>query len=338
MTQQRYGKQVIFSGLCAEGQKKLGKASIVIAGCGALGCLSSSLLVRAGVGRIRIVDRDFVEIENLHRQTLFTEKHATNRLPKALAAAETLQAANSEVKIEAEVADINARTTEKLLGGFDLVVDALDNMETRFVLNDFCLKKGLPWVYGAAVGSTGMVMSIAAGGKPCLRCLMPQLPAPGSFGTCETSGVIGPAPAFAASVQAAEVMKILTGAPEISNRLLIFDLWQRSFEEINVMPNPECPSCAKGLLDALKSKGAAEALQLCGQNAVQIIPQKETTLDLKKLEESLSHAGKVQYNGYFLWLEAGELELVIFPDARAIVKGTDDLARARSAYSKFISM
>lgn len=334
----RYVRQEIFEALGPEGQEKLGRASVVLAGCGALGNISASLLVRAGVGRLRVIDRDYVELENLHRQTLFTEEQAAQRMPKALAAEEALQAANSSVEIEAEVADINARNVEKLLGGFDLVIDALDNMETRFLVNDFCLKNNLPWVYGAAVGSTGMVMSIAPEGKPCLRCLVPQLPAPGSFATCDTVGVIGPVPALAASVQAAEAIKVLTGQPETSEKLLFFDLWERSFEQIEIKPNPDCPSCAKRKLDALSSKGAAQALKLCGRNSVEIIPEKETSLDMKKLEEKLSPAGKVQYNGYSLWLDTGKFELVIFPDARSIIKGTCDLAQARTLYSKYIGL
>jgi adenylyltransferase/sulfurtransferase len=332
----RYSRQELFAGLGKKGQKKLLGASVVVAGCGGLGCLSSSLLVRAGVGRLRVVDRDYVELENLQRQTLFTEEHAGQRIPKAVAAAEVLKAANSDVTVEAEVSDISPRTAEKLLGGFDLVIDALDNIETRFVVNDFCLKNAIPWIYGAAVGSTGMVMNISPEGKPCLRCIMPELPSPGAFGTCDTLGVISPAPIAAAAVQAAEAVKTLTGSPGISRKLLILDLWQRGFEEVEVRANPRCPTCAIRRFDALESPGAARALRLCGRDSVEVVPEKETALDLEKLEQALSQVGKVQYNGYSLWLDAGDLEIVIFPDGRAIVKGTDDIARARSAYSKFV--
>ncbi len=338
MSELRYSRQEIFAGLGEKGQRRLKGSSAVIAGCGALGSLSSALLVRAGVGRVRIIDRDYVEIVNLQRQTLFTEEQARQRYPKALAAAEALQAANSDVEIDAYVADINPHTIQDLLGGFDIVVDALDNMETRFLVNDFCLREKIPWVYGAAVGSTGMVMSIAPEGKPCLRCLVPQLPAPGTFGTCETAGIMGPAPALAASVQAAEAVKTLAGRPEASGELLVFDLWQRSFEEVEIKPKPDCPSCAKRRFDALKSEGDAQAHRLCGRNSVEILPRKATKLDLKKLEETLSKAGKVQYNGYSLWFETGKLELVVFPDGRAIVKGTGNPAEARTAYGKFISL
>ena len=338
MSAPRYSRQEIFAGLGEEGQRRLKSSSAVIAGCGALGSLSSALLVRAGVGRVRVVDRDYVEIENLQRQTLFTEEHAQQRYPKALAASEALRGANSDIEIDAYVADINPRTVEDLLGGFDIVVDALDNMETRFLVNDFCLKNALPWVYGAAVGATGMIMSIAPEGKPCLRCLVPQLPAPGTFGTCDTAGIMGPAPALAASVQAAEAIKTLAGRPEASGKLLVFDLWERSFEEVEVKPKPDCPSCAKRKFDALKSKGAAQALRLCGRNSVEILPEKTAKLDLKKLEETLSKTGKVQYNGYSLWFETGNLELVVFPDGRAIVKGTGNPAEAKAAYTRFVSL
>lgn len=336
MSRLRYCRQELFSGLGEEGQEKLERSAVVIAGCGALGSLSSSLLVRAGVGRVRVVDRDYVEVENLQRQTLFTDEQAGRRLPKAIAAGETLRAANPDVVVETETADINPRTVGKLLGGFDLVVDALDNMETRFLVNDFCLKNKVPWIYGAAVGSTGMVMSVSPAGKPCLRCLVPQFPGPGSFGTCDTVGIVGPVPAVSASIQAAEALKVLAGRPEASKKLVVFDLWQRNFEEIEVRPNPECSSCAKGLFDALDSKDAAQATRLCGRNSVEIMPEKETNLNLRKMEQSLSGMGKVQYNGYSLWFDTGRLEMVIFADGRIIVKGTDDPAEARAAYGKFI--
>lgn len=336
MTDGRYCRQEIFNSLGKEGQAKLRSSCVVVAGCGGLGCLSSSLLVRAGVGRVRVVDRDYVEMENLQRQTLFTEEHARERIPKAVAAAQVLRGASSDVEIEAEAADLNPRTVEKLLGGFDLVVDGLDNMETRFLLNDFCVKTGVPWVYGAAVGATGMVMSIAPGGKPCLRCLMPELPPPGSFGTCDTVGVVGPAPTASASVQAAEAIKRLTGSGSCE-KLLIFDLWGRTFEQVALRPNPDCPSCAKGEFDAL-SFSATRALRLCGRDTVEIVPNRKAKLDLKRLEETLSSLGKVKYNGYNLWFDAGETELVVFPDGRAFVKGTCDLTEAKSIYSKFVGL
>jgi molybdopterin/thiamine biosynthesis adenylyltransferase len=338
LSKRRYTRQELFPAFGKEGQRRLLGSSAVIAGCGALGCLSSSLLVRAGVGRIRVVDRDYVEIENLQRQTLFTEEHADRRFPKALAAAEILRTFNSEVTVEAEVADISPRTTDKLLGGFDIVVDALDNMETRFIVNDFCLKNHIPWVYGAAVGSSGMVMSIAPTGKPCLRCIVPQLPSPGSFATCETAGVMGPAPAVAASVQVSETIKVLSGRPETSRSLLVFDLWARSFEEIDVKPGPKCPSCAKRDFGSLGQTGMSQALRLCGRNSVEVMPGSDADIDMKKLEETISRVCKTQYNGYSLWFQAEDLEVVLFPDGRAIVKGTDNPTKARAAYSKYIGL
>jgi len=338
MSELRYSRQEIFAGLGRDGQEKLGASSVAVAGCGALGSTSSALLVRAGVGRLRIIDRDYVEIENLQRQTLFTEAHAMQRYPKALAAAEVLRGFNADVKIEAEVADINAETAEEMLGGFDLVVDALDNMETRFVVNDYCLKNGLPWIYGAAVGSTGTVMSIGPGGKPCLRCLIPELPPPGSFGTCDTMGVVGPGPSVTASIQAAEAIKNLAGRPEVSHSLLIFDLWDRTFDQVDIKPGEDCPACARGEFEFLESKGVVRATRLCGRDSVEIIPEKKVALDLKKMEETLSRMGGVQYNGYSLWFKPDELEMVIFPDSRALVKGTVDKVEAETAYAKFISI
>jgi adenylyltransferase/sulfurtransferase len=327
---------MIFPSIGEEGQKKIMGSSVTIVGCGALGCTSASLLARAGVGTITLIDRDFVELENLQRQTLFTEEDAKNYLPKAPVLAERLRQANSEVEVFSHILDLNHRNAQELLSSCDVVVDATDNLETRFLINDVCVKHGIPWVYGAAVGSTGMVKTILPGRTACLRCLMQDMPPPGSLPTCETAGILNSVPGVIGSLQVSETLKIILGETRELGNLIYIDVWTDRFDVIEVKRREDCPACRRRSFDFLSGKLTPSASRLCGRNSVEIVPEEPATLDLEKLRDRLANLGDAQFNGYLVIFKTGELEIFIFPDARAIIKGTYDFSAARALYSKFI--
>ncbi|MFW6160502.1 MAG: HesA/MoeB/ThiF family protein, partial [Acidobacteriota bacterium] len=244
---QRYQKQVILEQIGQKGQKKLSQSSVLIAGCGGLGCLIADFMVRAGIGKITLVDRDVVELDNLHRQILFDEGDAKKAAPKALAASEKLKKANSEVDIKALVADISPVNVEEAIQDADLVLDGTDNFETRFFLNDACLKKRIPWVYGGVVATRGMCLAVIPGKTPCLRCFLSEPPPPGEVPTCETVGVLGPAVAVIASLEVSEGLKILMGKnDELLEGMVNFDIWTGDWELFKIKKNPECPACSQG--------------------------------------------------------------------------------------------
>ncbi len=332
----RYAKQILFKPLGEAGQKKLSTSRVAIIGLGALGSVLANHLVRAGVGFVRLVDRDFVELDNLQRQVLYDEDDVRNALPKAVAAARRLSKINSEVKLEPRVTDVSHGTAETLTEDVDLVLDGLDNFETRFVLNDACVKAGRPWVYGGCVGSYGMVMTVLPGEGPCFACLVGEKPAPGSSPTCDTAGVLNTAVATVASLQATEAIKILVGRRDaLSGGLQTLDVWTNQWQTVKVPRSTSCACCVNRDFRHLAASPSGTAV-LCGRNAVQITPAQAVMLDLSETERRLSAVAKVRRNEYLLKASIDGCELTIFPDARAIIQGTDDPARARTLYARYV--
>jgi adenylyltransferase/sulfurtransferase len=335
---ERYSRQILFGGVGAEGQRRLRAARVLVVGCGALGSAQVETLARAGVGDLTVVDRDFVEESNLQRQTMFTERDARERVPKAVAAARRVAEINSDVRCAAEVADVNNSNAERLVRGADLVLDGTDNFATRYLLNDGCVKHGVNWVYGAAVGSYGVTMTVRPRLSPCLRCLFPEPPPAGSAPTCDTAGVLMPIISIVAAVQASEAIKLLTGrAEKLHGGLWQFDVWENVWRRISMgEPDPACPACALGRFDSLEAEAGDLATVLCGREAVQVSPRAGSRLDLKALAERLRGAGEVKANEYLVRLKTGEYELTIFGDARAVVRGTEDVTLARSLYARYV--
>jgi adenylyltransferase/sulfurtransferase len=335
---ERYSRQILFEGIGDEGQRRIRRARALVVGCGALGSAQVEMLARAGVGGLRIVDRDFVEESNLQRQTMFTERDARERVPKAVAAGRRVASINSEVACEFEVADVGPSNVERLIEGCDVVLDGTDNFATRFLLNDACVKHGAAWVYGAAVGSYGVTMTIRPRVTPCLRCVFPETPAAASAPTCDTAGVIMPIIALVAAVQVAEALKLLAGRVEsLHGGLLQFDVWRNEWRRIALRERaPDCPTCVRGRFETLEAEAGDMTTVLCGRDAVQVSPRRATRVDLESLAARLRSAGEVKANQYLVRLRAGEYELTVFEDARAIVRGTEDAALARSLYARYV--
>jgi len=337
----RYSRQVLFGEIGVDGQQRLTESLVVILGCGALGTVQAEALCRAGVGRLRIIDRDFVEESNLQRQTLFTEDDARSVMPKAVAAQRRLGQINSEVRVEALVTDINSINIEGLVRGAACILDATDNFETRFLINDAAIKHQIPWVYGAAVGSYGVSMTVLPQDTPCLRCVLEKLPAPGSSATCDTAGVLSPIVNVIASVQVAEALKILTGnSGRINRRMLCFDVWENSYRQIeiaNVRDEGDCPCCQLRRFEFLEGVGSV-ATTLCGRDSVQISVRDGSRLNLKELAQRLKAVGKVQINEFLLRLTVDQFEIAVFSDGRGIVRGTKDAQVARSLYARYVGV
>jgi molybdopterin-synthase adenylyltransferase len=334
----RYSRQILFDGIGKEGQSRLLESRALIVGCGALGSAHAEALARAGVGTLRIVDRDFVESSNLQRQTMFTEQDASERLPKAIAGARHLREINSEVTVEAEIVDANHSNVERLISGCDVVLDGTDNFSTRYLINDACVKHNVTWIYGAAVGSYGVTMTIRPHDGPCLRCIFPEAPAAASAPTCDTAGVIMPIINVVAAVQVTEALKVLTGRPETLHKSLMqFDVWRNEWRSIGVgVRAPDCLTCGLGRFESLEAEGREFAAVLCGRHAVQVSPAHPVQVDLLALSQRLESAGEVKGNDYLLRFRTGNYELTVFQDARSIIRGTDDIATARSLYAKYI--
>ena len=335
---ERYSRQILFEGIGAEGQARLRAARVLVVGCGALGSAQVEALARAGIGRLRVVDRDFVEESNLQRQTMFTERDARERLPKAVACARRVAEINADVTVEAEVLDVHQGNVERLVAGCDLVLDGTDNFATRYLVNDACVKHNVNWIYGAAVGAHGVTMTIRPHATPCLRCMLEEMPPAGSTPTCDTAGVIMPIISLVAAVQVSEALKLLTGnVTALHGKLLEFDLWQNEWRRIKLgQPLPDCPTCAQGRYETLAAEAGEFAAVLCGRNAVQIAPREYTQVDLPALAARLRNAGDVKVNDYLVRLRAGDYELTIFKDARAIIRGTDDVQTARTLYARYV--
>ncbi|MBI3865819.1 MAG: ThiF family adenylyltransferase [Planctomycetia bacterium] len=339
---ERYSRQILFQGIGAEGQARIRAGRVLLCGCGALGSAIADSLVRAGVGFLRLVDRDFVELSNLQRQVLYDEQDIAEQLPKAIAASRKLAKINSGVTLEPLVADIDHTNMLALAAGVDLIVDGMDNFETRFLINDAALEKKIPWVYGGCVGSHGQVMPIFPGETACLRCLIGDVPGPGMTETCDTAGVIGPAVNVVAALQVVAALKILAGRRDLVDATLsIVDVWDGTLRKMNVgnlRERSNCPACALGERDWLSGKRGSQTTVLCGRNAVQVSPPVKQALSLTELAGRLQSAGEVSQNAFLLRLSlsGGEFQLTVFPDGRAIIKGTDDVTVARSLYARYV--
>jgi molybdopterin-synthase adenylyltransferase len=338
MMNERYSRQILFPEIGRAGQEKLLNSRVLILGCGALGASHAETLARAGVGKLRIVDRDFVEFTNLQRQTLFKESDAAERLPKAAAAKTRISEINSEIEIEAIIQDVNNSNVESLIDGCDLILDGTDNFQVRYLLNDACVKHAKTWIYGAAVSSYGTTMTVIPGETPCLRCIFEEMPDAGSSPTCDTAGVIMPIISSISSIQVSEAIKLLVGDLDSLHRSLIqIDVWQNDWRKIKLAGrNPDCKTCARREFEFLDAEAVEFSAVLCGRNAVQIAPPKQAQLDLVELSKRLASIAEVKQNEYLVRFAAEGKELTIFPDGRAIVKGTDDITLARSLYSRFV--
>lgn len=337
MAANRYSKQVLFKDLGDAGQERLLRSRVTVVGCGALGSTAAMLLARAGVGTLRIVDRDYVELDNLQRQVLFDERDAHEGLPKAEAAAARLRAINSEILIEPVVADLHFTNAEEWLKGSHAVLDGTDNFDTRFLMNDVCVKHGIPWVYAGCVGSYGMVMPVLPGATACFRCAVADLPDPGSTPTCDTAGVLNSAVGVVASTQVTEAMKILMGKTDrLLEGMATVDVWSNMHHTFRLPRHPDCPCCGKRQFDSLNGVGGSGAVMLCGRNAVQVRPPKKASLNLEDLARKLGPLGEVRSNPFLVRFGVSGYEMTIFPDGRAIVKGTEDPAQARSLYARYV--
>jgi len=333
---QKYSRQMLFQPIGPEGQERLVSASAVLVGCGAIGAATADLLVRAGIARIRIIDRDFVETSNLQRQTLFDEADARDALPKALAAERKLKSINSEVQVEGVVADLNPGNVNELLSGFPLILDGTDNFETRFLINDFAVKWSVPWIYAAAVSSYGVTMAVRPAQTACLACFLEASAESGLDETCDTVGVLGSVVNLIASLQATEAIKLLAGRSDaLHGKLISCDVWSGRFQSIQPQRNSECRVCIRHEFPHLA--GAAQPhITMCGRDSVQI-HERNRSLDLKVLETRLaSTVPDVRQNGFLLRFRVPPYEMTVFTDGRAILKGTKDPAVARSLYAKYI--
>jgi molybdopterin/thiamine biosynthesis adenylyltransferase len=337
---ERYSRQILFEGIGRDGQERLLASRVLIVGCGALGTAHAEALARAGVGHLRLVDRDFIEPSNLQRQTMFTERDARERLPKAVACARHIQEINSEIKVEAEVADVNRTNVERLVGDCELVIDGTDNFSTRYLINEACVKQNRNWIYGAAVSSYGVTMTVRPRVTPCLRCVFEEAPQAGSAPTCDTAGVIMPIISIVSAVQVSEALKLLVGQTEmLHNSLMQLDVWRNEWRRITLgKPNADCPTCALGVYEALEAEGGDFAAVLCGRDAIQISPPRPTAIDFERLAERLRASGEVNFNPYTLRFRVGDYELTVFRDARSIIRGTDDVNQARSLYARYVGV
>jgi molybdopterin-synthase adenylyltransferase len=341
---ERYSRQILFAPLGEEGQKRLLESRAVLVGCGALGTVVGGLLVRAGVGRLRVVDRDFVELSNLQRQTLFEEADARDALPKAVAAERRLRATNSGVEIEGVVSDLTPENAAELLGGFALILDGTDNFETRMLVNDYAVSAGVPWIYAAAVGSYGVTFTVRPGETACLACLTESRgdgkgAAAGGLRpeeTCDTAGVLNTAAGVVGALEAAEAVKLLSGHAEaLSGRLISCDVWAGRFQSVCVERDAGCRACGRREFRWLEGE-AQPQVTLCGRDSVQI-HERRRRLDLEGLAQRLSAvAGGVRTNGFLLRFAVPPCEVTVFPDGRAVFKGTKDPAVARSLYARYI--
>ncbi len=332
---ERYSRQILFPGIGEAGQEALLRSHAAIAGCGALGSFQAAALARAGVGRLTIIDRDYVEASNLHRQWLFEESDAAEGLPKAIAAERRIARMNSSIAAHGVVADLTASNVQELLGDAGVILDGTDNFETRYLINDFAVSRGIPWIYGAAVGSYGLAMPVIPGRTACLRCVYPDPPA-GAQPTCETAGVLNAVISAVASLQVADALKLLSGHAELVRaRITTIDVWSGEIRQVAAPErDPECPTCGLRQFPFLEET-EYPPVALCGRNAVQIRAGSRQ-VDLAELQRRLEPLGEVRANEYALRFVTGGYELTVFGDGRAIVKGTSDLGLARSLYARYV--
>jgi len=346
----RYSRQILFPGIGAEGQARLARSRIAIVGCGATGSALAALLARAGVGTLRIIDRDYVEPSNLQRQSLFDEQDASESLPKAIAAARKIAAFNSQIVVEPKVDDVIPANIEALLEGMEIILDGTDNFETRYLINDFAVKNSVPWIYSAAVGSYAATMNVLPGETACLACIFPDSPR-GIVDTCETSGILNSAVNLVASITATETLKLLVGnetdgiktphpPKTLRKTLLSFDLWTNEHAEISAAkPHPGCRACGERDFIHLAGEGRPH-ITLCGRNSVQIhavqTHARQRPIDFTEMDRRLQPHGTVRHNDFVLKFWHDPYEITLFPDGRAIIKGTTDTAVARSLYARYV--
>ena len=338
---QRYDRQIRFAEFGIEGQRAIRGSSCLIVGCGALGSVLANTLCRAGVGNLRIVDRDFLERNNLQRQVLFDEHDVDAGLPKAIAAANRLRQINSQVTIDPIVADVSNKNISTLMDGIGVIVDGTDNFETRFLLNDASIKFGIPWVYGGCIGSEGQTMTILPGQTACLRCLMLDgPPPPGTTATCDSAGILGPIINVIASIEACEALKILAGKlDDVSRSLTVVDLWSNQFRSIDLSKlrsAVDCPACQQNQLDWLDGRQGSQSVVMCGRNAVQLSFPEQESISLEALESKLESVSNVSRNRFLLRFQVDGVTVTAFPDGRAIISGTEDVSLAKTIYAKFI--
>jgi adenylyltransferase/sulfurtransferase len=334
-TLDRYSRQMRFAGIGEEGQKRISQARVAIVGCGALGSAQAEALARAGVGYIRVIDRDYIEESNLQRQLLFDEHDAEAAFPKAAAAAARMRAINSAIEVEPVVADLISSNAEKLLGDVQLILDGSDNFEVRYLINDFAVSHNVPWIYGAAVGSYGLKMPVFPGQTCCLRCMFREAPGRGQP-TCETAGVLGPVTMTIAALQAADALKILSGhADQVARRITMIDVWDGEVHQTSQPgPDSECPACGLHEFTYLSETKPAP-ISLCGRNAVQIHAE-NSRVDLPDLAARLEPLGTVRINEFAVRAVIAPFDITVFKDGRAIIKGTNDIGVARSVYAKYV--
>ncbi|MBM3999448.1 MAG: thiazole biosynthesis adenylyltransferase ThiF [Planctomycetes bacterium] len=336
----RYSRQMRFAPIGEAGQRRLATSRALVCGCGALGSVIAGTLARAGVGKLRIVDRDFVELSNLQRQSLYDEEDARSGLPKAIAAQAKLQAANSTIEIEPIVADIDASNIEAFVEGVDVILDGTDNFEIRYLLNDAAIRYGIPWVFGGCLGAEGQTMTILPGTTACLRCVIPEPPAPGASPTCDAAGIVAPIIQVIASIEAMEAIKILTGQWDaVSRDLVVFDLWTNETRRIalgDAFPGFGRCACQGRDFPWLDRRRGSHSAVLCGRNAVQLSFPESADLSLEQLRDKLETVGRVTMNRFLLRLEVGPHVLTVFRDGRTIVGGTSDIAEARSLHARYV--
>lgn len=335
----KYSRQILFAGIGEEGQERLLQSSAVLVGCGALGTVAANLLVRAGIGRLRIIDRDFVESSNLQRQTLFEELDASQSLPKAVAAERRLRAINSETQIEGVVSDLNPKNALELLSGYTVILDGTDNFETRLLMNDVAVSRRVAWVYASAVASYGVTLTILPGETACLACLLESEGETDGYGleeTCDTVGIVNSAASVVASIEATEAIKLLAGRPEaLNHRLISCDVWSGRFQTIRVARNPQCRACGRREFSYLEGE-AQPHVTMCGRDSVQI-HERSRRLDLAGLGQMLERTlTDVRRNEFLLRFRVPPYDVTVFPDGRAVIKGTRDPAVARSLYARYI--
>jgi adenylyltransferase/sulfurtransferase len=334
----RYARQIAFDAIGEKGQQKLLSSKVVILGLGALGSVTASNLARAGVGYLRLIDRDYVEITNLQRQTLYDELNAYNHTPKAIAARSYLVGVNSGIEIESVVADVNSSNVEELISDADLVMDGSDNFEIRYLLNEACHKLKIPWVYGGVLAESGATANIIPGDGPCLRCLSPEMPAPGDYPTCSTAGILNMASGIVACIQSAEAVKILTGAPFLAGNYITFNLWSNSWDSAHIARDLNCSVCAHGRYELLDRQSDTYSTSLCGRDSVQIVPGAKTLLDFARLAQKLKKIGYVTFNSFLLRFESPGVSFHLFPDGRAIIQNLTDEKTAKSVYAEYIGL
>ena len=337
----RYARQIIFPPIGEEGQRRLLDSRVTIIGVGATGSILADRIARAGVGHLRLIDRDFVELNNLQRQLVYDEDDVTAVLPKAVAMARHLRRVNSTIAIEDVVADVSATNIAGFIADADVVLDGTDNFTTRYLINDACVKLGKPWVYTGVIASYGMTMTIRPGETACLRCIMGELPAPGTVPTCDTAGIIGPIVSLMGSIAVAEALKLLVGTGTLNSGMIHIDLWDDSFDKFDLGgPRPDCPTCGQHEYIFLNAEAGARTTALCGRDAVQVSVMGAPMLSLPALAERLRAAqvGAIQVNAYLLRAQIDGYEFTVFPDGRAIIKGTNDEAVAATLYARYVGM